>query len=147
MSDFSTCFAALPLVAILRGVTPGEAVDVAAILIAAGFRLIEVPLNSPEPFKSIELMADRFGDVAMIGAGTVLTAADVDAVATAKGRLIVAPNFALPVADAARAEGLDYLPGVGTKAVPGRNDPAGRRQGYARGSAEGHAADPSRRHR
>jgi 2-dehydro-3-deoxyphosphogalactonate aldolase len=114
MSDFQTYFASLPLVAILRGITPAEAIDVAAILIAAGYKLIEVPLNSPAPFKSIELMSARFGGEAMIGAGTVLTADAVGSVAGAGGKLIVAPNFSMPVAEAARAAGLSYLPGIGT---------------------------------
>ena len=114
MSDFARHFAALPLVAILRGLKPTEAIDTVAALIAAGFTLIEVPLNSPDPFDSIRLIADRFGDKASIGAGTVLTATQAESVFAAGGRLIVAPNFDPRVAAAARAGQGDYLPGVGT---------------------------------
>lgn len=114
MSLFGPCFDTLPLVAILRGIRPDEAIDIAAKLVDAGFKLIEVPLNSPEPLKSIELIADRFGDSTLIGAGTVLTSNQVNDVANAGGKLIVAPNFAFAVAEAARARGLDYLPGIGT---------------------------------
>jgi 2-dehydro-3-deoxyphosphogalactonate aldolase len=114
MIDFEHAFADLPLVAILRGVTTDEAVEVGAALVAAGFRLIEVPLNSPDPLTSIRRLADRFGDVALVGAGTVLTADQVTSVADAGGRLIVAPNFSQDVAGAARQLGLDYVPGVGT---------------------------------
>jgi 2-dehydro-3-deoxyphosphogalactonate aldolase len=114
MTDFTTYYGALPLVAILRGIKPSEAIDVAAILVAAGYKLIEVPLNSPDPFDSIALMSARFGDVAMIGAGTVLTTSHVASVVSAGGKLIVAPNFAPAVAAAARSANLDYLPGIGT---------------------------------
>ena len=114
MSAFGPYFDTLPLVAILRGIRPDEAVEIAATLVDAGLKLIEVPLNSPEPLKSIELIADRFGDSALIGAGTVLTSNQVNDVANAGGKLIVAPNFAIAVAETARARGLDYLPGIGT---------------------------------
>ena len=67
--------AALPLVAILRGIRPDEAEAVGAALVAAGFRIIEVPLNSPDPFRSIEALAERFGDDALIGSGTVMSPA------------------------------------------------------------------------
>jgi 2-dehydro-3-deoxyphosphogalactonate aldolase len=82
----------LPLVAILRGVTPARVEDVAATLFEAGFRAIEVPLNSPEPFKSIALLARMFGDRCLTGAGTVLDTANVDRVADAGGSLLVTPN-------------------------------------------------------
>jgi 2-dehydro-3-deoxyphosphogalactonate aldolase len=82
----------LPLVAILRGVTPARITGVAAALFDAGIRAIEVPLNSPEPFKSIESLAKIYGDGCLTGAGTVLTPADVDRVADAGGRLLVTPN-------------------------------------------------------
>jgi 2-dehydro-3-deoxyphosphogalactonate aldolase len=82
----------LPLVAILRGVTPARIEGVAAALFDAGIRAIEVPLNSPEPFESIEILAKTYGDRCLTGAGTVLDSADVDRVAGAGGRLVVTPN-------------------------------------------------------
>jgi 2-dehydro-3-deoxyphosphogalactonate aldolase len=87
-----------PLVAILRGVTPDEADSIAAIIVEAGFGAIEVPLNSPDPLASIERIARLFGDRVLVGAGTVLDPAQVDEVAEAGAKLVVAPN-----ADPARA--------------------------------------------
>ncbi|HEX4635383.1 MAG TPA: 2-dehydro-3-deoxy-6-phosphogalactonate aldolase [Rhizomicrobium sp.] len=84
--------AELPLVAILRGVTPQRVPGVAAALFESGFRAIEVPLNSPEPLKSIEILARSYGDRCLTGAGTVLEPADVDAVVAAGGKLLVTPN-------------------------------------------------------
>ncbi len=111
---FTDALAACPLVAILRGLTPAEAPAIGAALVEAGFTLIEVPLNSPEPLASIRLMADAFGDRALIGAGTVLSPADVDAVAEAGGRIIVMPHADLGVIRAAKARGLICTPGVAT---------------------------------
>jgi 2-dehydro-3-deoxyphosphogalactonate aldolase len=82
----------LPLVAILRGVTPARVEGVAAALFEAGIRAIEVPLNSPEPFKSIEILAKTYGDRCLTGAGTVLDIANVDRVADVGGKLLVTPN-------------------------------------------------------
>jgi 2-dehydro-3-deoxyphosphogalactonate aldolase len=87
-----TLLAELPLVAILRGVTPARIAGVADALYGAGIRAIEVPLNSPEPFKSIESLAKQFGDGCLTGAGTVLTPQDADRVADAGGKLLVTPN-------------------------------------------------------
>jgi len=84
--------AELPLVAILRGVTPARIEGVAAALFDAGIRAIEVPLNSPDPFKSIEILAKTYGERCLTGAGTVLDTANVDRVADAGGRLLVTPN-------------------------------------------------------
>jgi 2-dehydro-3-deoxyphosphogalactonate aldolase len=82
----------LPLVAILRGVTPARVEGVAAALFEAGIRAIEVPLNSPDPFKSIELLAKTYGDRCLTGAGTVLDIVNVDRVADVGGKLLVTPN-------------------------------------------------------
>jgi len=82
----------MPLVAILRGITPAESLDVVACLLDAGIRIVEVPLNSPDPFDSIKLIAEKFGTQMLVGAGTVLNAEQVKDVAAAKGRLIVSPN-------------------------------------------------------
>lgn len=84
--------AELPLVAILRGVTPDRVEGVAAALFEAGIRAIEVPLNSPDPFKSIEILAKSYDDRCLTGAGTVLDTANVDRVADAGGKLLVTPN-------------------------------------------------------
>jgi 2-dehydro-3-deoxyphosphogalactonate aldolase len=103
-----------PLVAIIRGVTPAEAEAIGEAIFEAGIRIIEVPLNSPDPLASIERLAARFGDAALIGAGTVLDPADVGRVADAGGRVIVSPNMFEPVIGAAAAAGLVSLPGFFT---------------------------------
>ena len=93
LDKFQSAMQVLPLVAILRGLTPPEAEPVGDALVGAGFRLLEVPLNSLEPLASIALLRRRFPD-ALVGAGTVLDAAQVRAVHDAGGELIVAPNRA-----------------------------------------------------
>ena len=110
-ATFTRRFAECPLVAILRGVTPGEAESIGAALIEAGIRIIEVPLNSPDPLDSIARLARRFGKEALIGAGTVLNRADVNRVAEAGGRLIVSPGTDAEVITAAVAAGLVSAPG------------------------------------
>jgi 2-dehydro-3-deoxyphosphogalactonate aldolase len=102
------------LVAIIRGVTPGEAEAIGEAIFEAGIRIIEVPLNSPEPLASIERLARRFGDSALIGAGTVLEADDVARVRDSGGRVIVSPNTFEPVIRATAAAGLVSLPGFFT---------------------------------
>lgn len=114
MTDFETHFAQCPLVAIIRGVRPDEAEAVGGALIEAGIRIIEVPLNSPEPLASIERLARAFGDRALIGAGTVLNVADVRSVADAGGRIIVSPNVFSDVVAATVAAGLVSAPGYFT---------------------------------
>lgn len=103
-----------PIVAILRGVEPHEVLDIGEALLGAGIRMIEVPLNSPEPLTSIERLASRFSGQALIGAGTVTTPAAVDAVADAGGQLIVAPNMRPDVIQQSLRRSLDPLPGVMT---------------------------------
>lgn len=103
-----------PLIAILRGVKPQEAEAIASVIVEAGFGAIEVPLNSPEPFKSIEILANRFGEKTLLGAGTVLTPGAVEAAAAAGASLIVAPNADPAVIERALKLGLNVLPGVAT---------------------------------
>jgi len=104
----------LPLIAILRGVTPDEIVAVGRALHNAGFRVIEIPLNSPQPFESIRRLTTELGESCLIGAGTVLTEAQVAEVDAAGGRLIVSPNANLAVIRASKAAGLVSAPGVAT---------------------------------
>ena len=104
----------LPVVAIVRGVTPDEVVGIAEALYAAGLRAIEVPLNSPEPFESLRRLVAAFGDRMACGSGTVLTPADVDRVAEAGGGLVVSPNTDALVIRRAVERGLDVAPGVAT---------------------------------
>jgi len=110
---FRSAFAACPLVAILRGITPPEALPAGRALVEAGWRLLEVPLNSPEPLASITALAAAFPQ-ALVGAGTVLHPAQVARVHAAGGRLIVAPNFNAEVVREAVRLGMVCLPGVFT---------------------------------
>ena len=118
MSDriarFEAAFAALPLVAILRGLTPAEAVPVAERLVAAGFRLIEVPLNSPDPFESIARIRAALDPSVLVGAGTVLRTADVARLAEIGADLVVMPHADVAIVAAAKAAGLIVTPGVAT---------------------------------
>lgn len=100
------------LVAILRGVRPEEAADIVEALADAGFEAIEIPLNSPDPFRSIEIAAKRAPGNCLIGAGTVLDPADVGRLAAAGGRLMVSPNADPAVIAAAAARGMVTMPGV-----------------------------------
>ena len=103
-----------PLIGIIRGVTPADAEAVGEAVFDAGIRIIEVPLNSPDPLKSIEILARRLGDRALIGAGTVLDPADVGRVKDAGGRIIVSPDTNIDVVAAAAAAGLVSCPGYFT---------------------------------
>lgn len=114
MIDLKTALARCPLVAILRGIKPDEVASVAAALIDAGFAMIEVPLNSPDPFASIARLAHQFGDLALIGAGTVMTPTQVNDVNAAGGRLIVMPHADTEVIRAAKAARMVALPGFAT---------------------------------
>ena len=110
---FHALLAQCPLIAILRGLTPPEAAPAGDALFGAGFRLIEVPLNSPDPLRSIETLAARLPG-ALVGAGTVLASQQVRQVHAAGGRLVVAPNFDAAVVREAVALGMVALPGVAT---------------------------------
>ena len=103
-----------PLVAIIRGVTPDEAEAIGDAVQQAGIRIIEVPLNSPDPLRSIELLAKRFGDAMLVGAGTVLKAEDVGKVRDAGGRIIVSPDTNTSVIRASAEAGLVSSPGYFT---------------------------------
>jgi 2-dehydro-3-deoxyphosphogalactonate aldolase len=101
-----------PLVAILRGVKPDEVEGIVGVLIETGFEMIEVPLNSPDPFDSIARICRRFGSHTLIGAGTVLTADDCARVADVGGRLMVSPNVDVDVLAMAASRGMVTMPGV-----------------------------------
>jgi 2-dehydro-3-deoxyphosphogalactonate aldolase len=112
--EFDLYFAECPLVAIIRGVTPDDAEATATAIFEGGIRIIEVPLNSPRPFDSIEIIVTAFGDRALIGAGTVLNTDDVQRVQAVGGRLIVAPNMNEEVIRATADAGMVSSPGVFT---------------------------------
>jgi 2-dehydro-3-deoxyphosphogalactonate aldolase len=103
-----------PIISILRGVHPAEAVAIAGVILAAGIDRIEVPLNSPSPLESISAIAKAYGGRALIGAGTVLTVAQVQQVRAAGGQLVVSPNCDPAVIAATIAAGMQSWPGVFT---------------------------------
>lgn len=105
---------ALPLIAILRGLKPDEAVEVGEAIVAAGFRCLEVPLNSPEPLQSIRRLRQALDGCALVGAGTVLNVAAAREVAQAGGQLIISPNTNVEVIAETKTLGLLSLPGFFT---------------------------------
>ncbi|AOW93013.1 2-dehydro-3-deoxy-6-phosphogalactonate aldolase [Rhodococcus sp. WMMA185] len=115
------------LIAILRGITPEEIVAVGSALVDAGFTAIEVPLNSPEPFESIERLAKSLGDVCVVGAGTVLSVDDVARAEEAGSKIIVSPNTDSDVIGAAVARNLHPYPGAATPTEAFRAVAAGAR--------------------
>ena len=114
LEAFRAHFAACPLIAIIRGVRPEEVEAVGRAQLDAGIRIVEVPLNSPDPLESIRRLARAWGDRATVGAGTVLNAQDVRQVADAGGRIIVSPGFNREVVAASVAAGLVSSPGYFT---------------------------------
>ncbi len=112
LSAFNAAFETCPLIAILRGIKPAEASEIALRLHAAGFRLIEVPLNSPDPFDSISRIVSVLGDRAIVGAGTVTSAAEVRELAGIGARMVLSPHFDLDVVGATVAAGMVSVPGV-----------------------------------
>ena len=104
----------VPLLAILRGIAPHEVDEVGDVLIELGYRILEVPLNSPDPYQSIEQLAKRYSGSALIGAGTVLKPEQVPQVADAGGTLIVSPNLNPEVVKATKRMGMISVPGVFT---------------------------------
>lgn len=117
-----------PIAAILRGVKPEEALDIAAALVEAGIRVIEVPFNSSDPLVSIAAMQQAFGDRALIGGGTVLTVEAVEALAGAGGRIMVTPNTVPDVIARGAELGLELLPGFMTPSEAFRAVEAGARR-------------------
>lgn len=107
-------FSDMPLVAILRGMKPDEALDIGQCLYEEGFRFIEVPLNSPRPLESIAILSKALGDKCMIGAGTVLTLDQVETVYQAGGRLTVSPDCKPPIIARSLSLGMLPMPGVAT---------------------------------
>ncbi len=114
MIELATALSQNPLIAILRGLAPENAISVSDTLVEVGFRIIEVPLNSPDPLDSIALIAKRHGSEVIVGAGTVLTVDQVAAVADAGGRIIVSPNMNPHVGRASIERGLYWCPGIMT---------------------------------
>jgi len=116
MTTLADWLARCPLIAILRGLRPEEAVPIGEALVQAGIAILEVPLNSPDPVESIRRLAARFGASALVGAGTVMTEAQVAEVAAAGGRLLVTPHADPALVRAAKARGMLAAPGFFTPA-------------------------------
>ncbi len=112
MQDLRALLKKMPLVAVLRGIQPTEALAIGEVLVKAGFLCLEVPMNSPDALQSIEILAKAFGDKVLVGAGTVLTTQDVTAIAACGGQIIIMPHCDVEVIQAAKAAGLICVPGV-----------------------------------
>lgn len=112
--SLDAALADVPVIAILRGLTPSDAEAIGEVLVEAGVRVLEVPLNSPEPLESIRILSKLLAGRAVVGAGTVLDTRSVDAIAAAGARFAVAPNTVVDVIERCRAVGLEPIPGVGT---------------------------------
>jgi len=110
MEQWQDALKTLPLVAILRGLRPSEALDIGEVLVEAGFRIVEVPLNSPDPFDSIKLLAQALGKRAIVGAGTVLNVPDVETLHAVGGQICISPNANPDVIRRAKALGLISFP-------------------------------------
>ena len=113
-ASFKDWLARCPLVAILRGIRPAEALDIGTALVDGGFCIIEVPLNSPEPYASIMRLSKHFGDAVLVGAGTVTEPAQVATIADAGGRIIVMPHADARIVETARRHELFVVPGFAT---------------------------------
>lgn len=114
MNSISNYLSPLPFVAILRGITPKDAAPIAEVLHELGFRILEVPLNSPQPFDSIAAIVKQFGGDSLIGAGTVMTNDDVARVQDTGGKLIVMPHSDVNIIRAAKQRGMICAPGIAT---------------------------------
>ena len=114
MITFAAALKQCPLVAILRGIEPNEAIEIGGCLVEAGFVLIEVPLNSPDPLNSISKLAKKFGSHAMIGAGTVLRGDEIETITNAGGQIIISPNTNIDVILKTKSLDLISMPGIAT---------------------------------
>jgi len=114
MKAWDEAFSENPLIAILRGLHPDHAVEVTGVLVEAGFRIVEVPLNSPDPLVSIKRIRETFSDEVVIGAGTVLNQQNVSDVVAAGGQIIVSPNLNPQVGEKAIELNVKWCPGVTT---------------------------------
>ena len=110
----TAAMADIPLIAILRGIKPDEVLEIGQVIYNAGIKVIEIPLNSPEPYKSIEILQQALGDVAVIGAGTVTSVEQVENIHAVGGRLIVSPNTNIAVIKRSKQLGLYSAPGFYT---------------------------------
>lgn len=112
--SLDSALAEVPVFAILRGLTPTEAPAIGEVLVEAGVRVLEVTLNSPEPCESIRILSDSLAGRAIVGAGTVLTTGNVDAIVAAGARFAVAPNTLADIIKQCRAAGIEPIPGIAT---------------------------------